>query len=33
MICDSTNVFSEGKSGSEGDVRKSLINIMTRLKK
>ncbi len=33
MICDSTNVFSEGKSGSEGDVRKSLINIMSRLKK
>ncbi len=33
MICDSTNVFSEGKSGSELDVRKSLINIMSRLKK
>ena len=33
MICDSTNVFSIGKSGSEGDVRKSLLNIMSRLKK
>jgi len=33
MICDSTNVFSIGKSGSEMDVRKSLLNIMTRLKK
>ena len=26
MICDSTNVFSEGRAGSEQDVRKSLIN-------
>ena len=33
MICDSTNVFSIGKPGSEGDVRKSLLNIMSRLKK
>ena len=33
MICDSTNVFSHGKSGSELDVRKSLLNIMGRLKK
>ena len=33
MICDSTNVFSIGKSGSEMDVRKSLLNIMSRLKK
>ena len=33
MICDSTNVFSIGKSGSELDVRKSLLNIMLRLKK
>ncbi len=33
MICDSTNVFSVGKSGSELDVRKSLMNIMSRLKK
>ena len=33
MICDSTNVFSIGKSGSEMDVRKSLLNIMSRIKK
>jgi len=33
MICDSTNVFSIGRAGSELDVRKSLINIMSRLKK
>ena len=33
MICDSTNVFSIGKSGSELDVRKSLLNIMLRLKR
>ena len=33
MICDSTNVFSIGKSGSESDVRKSMLNIMSRLKK
>ena len=33
MICDSTNVFSIGKSGSELDVRKSLLSIMERLKK
>ena len=33
MICDSTNVFSFGRSGSESDVRKSLLNIMLRLKK
>ena len=33
MICDSTNVFSLGKSGSEMDVRKSLLKIMDRLKK
>ena len=33
MICDSTNVFSIGKSGSELDVRKSILNIMQRLKK
>ncbi len=33
MICDSTNVFSMGRSGSELDVRKSLYNIMSRLKK
>ena len=33
MVCDSTNIFSVGRSGSEGDVRKSLLNIMSRLKK
>ena len=33
MICDSTNVFSMGKAGSEVDVRKSLLNIMGSLKK
>ena len=33
MICDSTNVFSMGKSGSELDVRKSMLNIMGSLKK
>ena len=33
MICDSTNVFSIGKSGSELDVRKNMLNIMSSLKK
>tara|TARA_B100000029_G_scaffold112706_1_gene104870 strand:+ start:2344 stop:4002 length:1659 start_codon:yes stop_codon:yes gene_type:complete len=33
MICDSTNVFSLGRSGSELDVRKNLLNVMSRLKK
>ena len=33
MICDSTNVFSEGRSGSEQDVRKNMLKIMSRLKK
>ena len=33
MICDSTNVFSAGRSGSELDVRKNLLNVMSRLKK
>ena len=33
MICDSTNVFSPGRSGSELDVRKNLLNIVNRLKK
>ena len=28
MICDSTNVFSVGRAGSESDVRKSLLKIM-----
>ena len=33
MICDSTNVFSIGRAGSELDVRKSLLEIMSRIKK
>jgi ribonuclease J len=33
MICDSTNVFSMGKAGSELDVRKNLLDIMSSLKK
>mgnify|MGYP001453723311 CR=1 FL=1 len=33
MICDSTNVFSMGRSGSELDVRKNMLNIVERLKK
>jgi len=33
MICDSTNVFNPGRSGSELDVRKSLLKIMERKKK
>ncbi len=28
MICDSTNVFVEGQSGSEADVRKSLVEVV-----
>tara|TARA_Y100000591_G_C21836443_1_gene702833 strand:- start:663 stop:2321 length:1659 start_codon:yes stop_codon:yes gene_type:complete len=33
MICDSTNVFSMGRSGSEMDVRNSMLKIIERLKK
>ena len=33
MICDSTNVFSEGRAGSELEVRKNLLKIIERLKK
>ena len=33
MICDSTNVFSIGRSGSELDVRKSMLNIISNIKK
>ncbi len=29
MICDSTNVFSPGRAGSESDVRESLLKIMS----
>jgi len=32
MICDSTNVFSLGRSGSELDVRKNILNLMSNLK-
>ena len=28
MICDSTNIFSPGRAGSESDVRDSLLKIM-----
>ena len=28
MVCDSTNVFSEGRAGSEGEVRESILKIM-----
>ena len=33
LICDSTNVFSFGRAGSELDVRTSMLKIMSRLKK
>ncbi len=33
MICDSTNVFNEGRAGSESDVRDSLLRIISNLKK
>ena len=33
MICDSTNVFSVGRAGSELDVRKNLLKVINRLKK
>ena len=33
MICDSTNVFSIGRAGSEMDVRKNMLNLVQRLKK
>ena len=33
MICDSTNVFSPGRAGSESDVRNSLLKIMSNKKK
>ena len=33
MICDSTNVFSPGRAGSESDVRESLLKIMENKKK
>ena len=33
MICDSTNVFSPGRAGSEADVRTNLLKLMSNLKK
>lgn len=33
LVCDSTNVFNAGTSGSEGDVRKSLVDIIARCPK
>ena len=33
MICDSTNVFSPGRAGSESDVRESLLKIMNNKQK
>jgi len=33
MICDSTNVFSPGRAGSESDVRDSLLKIMENIQK
>jgi len=32
MVCDSTNVFSPGESGSEGDVREELIKVVAECK-
>ena len=32
MVCDSTNVLSEGKSGSEGELQKSLIDLIAKQK-
>ncbi len=33
MICDSTNVFSIGRAGSEADVRKNMLKVMSRQNK
>ena len=33
MVCDSTNVFSFGRAGSESDVRKNMLEVMSRQKK
>ncbi len=33
LVCDSTNVFSEGRAGSEGEVRDSLLDIIKTQKK
>lgn len=32
LVCDSTNVFNPGRSGSEGDLRKSMIEIVRKCK-
>ena len=32
MVCDSTNVFSKGESGSEGKVRKHLVDLISKQK-
>ena len=33
MICDSTNIFTEGRSGSEKDVNESMLRIFEQQKK
>ena len=33
MICDSTNIFTEGRSGSEKDVRDSMLTVFENIKK
>ncbi len=33
LVCDSTNVFNEGTSGSEGDVRRNLMEVIKSYKK
>ena len=33
MICDSTNIFTEGRSGSEKDVRESMLTVFENIKK
>ena len=33
MVCDSANVFSFGRAGSESDVRKNMLEVMSRKKK
>ncbi len=33
LVCDSTNVFNSGSSGSEGELRKSLVDIIANCKK
>lgn len=33
LVCDSTNIFTDGASGSEGDLKESLIKIVSDIKK